>query len=40
MGKRLALLTDVVSVFKFFSEAPHLARKCCTHKSDNPIRAL
>jgi hypothetical protein len=40
MGKHLALLTDVVSGFKSFSEAPCLARKCVTHRSDSPIRAL
>jgi hypothetical protein len=38
--KNLALLTDMVSGFKSFSEAPRLARKCGTHKSDSPIRAL
>jgi hypothetical protein len=40
MEKHLALLVDVVSGFKSFSEAPHLARKCGTHRSDSPIRAL
>jgi hypothetical protein len=30
MGKHLALLVDVVSRFKSFSEAPHLAWKCGT----------
>jgi hypothetical protein len=40
MGKYLALLTDVVSGFKSFSEAPCLARKCGTHRSDSPVRAL
>jgi hypothetical protein len=40
MGKHLALLTDVVSEFKSFNEAPRLARKCSTHRSDNPVRAL
>jgi hypothetical protein len=40
MGKHLALLTDMVSRFKSFSEAPHLAQKCGTHRSDSPIRAL
>jgi hypothetical protein len=39
-GKHLALLTDVVSGFKSFSEAPCLARKCGTHKSDSHVRAL
>jgi hypothetical protein len=38
--KHLALLADVASKFKSFSEAPRLARKCGTHKSDNPVRAL
>jgi hypothetical protein len=40
MGKHLALLADVVSGFKSFSEAPRLAWKCGTHKSDSPVRAL
>jgi hypothetical protein len=31
---------DVVSRFKSFSEAPHLARKCGTHRSDSLVRAL
>jgi hypothetical protein len=39
-GKRLDLLVDVVSEFKSFSEAPCLARKCGTHRSDSPVRAL
>jgi hypothetical protein len=39
-GKHLALLVDVVSGFKSFSEAPCLARKCGTHRGDNPVRAL
>jgi hypothetical protein len=38
--KYLALLMDVVYGFKSFSEAPHLARKCGTHKSDSHVRAL
>jgi hypothetical protein len=38
--KHLALLTDVVSRFKSFSEAPRLSRKCGSHRSDNLIRAL
>jgi hypothetical protein len=38
--KHLALLMDVVSEFKSFSEAAHLARKCGTHRSDSPDRAL
>jgi hypothetical protein len=36
----MALLMDVVSRFKSFSEAPCLARKCGTCKSDSPVRAL
>jgi hypothetical protein len=40
MRKHLTLLTDVVSGFKSFSEAPRLARKCGTHMSDSPVRAL
>jgi hypothetical protein len=40
MGKHLALLVDVVSGFKSFSEAPCLARMCGTHRSDSPVRAL
>jgi hypothetical protein len=40
MGKQLALLTDVVSGFKSFSEASRLAQKCGTHRSDSPVRAL
>jgi hypothetical protein len=39
-GKHLALLTDMVSGFKSFSDAPRLARKCDTRRSDSPIRAL
>jgi hypothetical protein len=31
---------DVVSGFKTFSGAPHLAWKCGTHRSDSPVRAL
>jgi hypothetical protein len=38
--KHLALLMDVVSEFKSFSEAPHLARKCGIRRSDSPVRAL
>jgi hypothetical protein len=38
--KHLALLANVVSGFKSFSEAPCLARKCGTHRSDSPVRAL
>jgi hypothetical protein len=40
MGKHLALLADMVSKFKSFSEAPCLAWKCGTRRSDNPVRAL
>jgi hypothetical protein len=40
MRKHLALLTDVVSGFKFFSEAPCLAQKFGTLRSDSPVRAL
>jgi hypothetical protein len=40
MGKHLALLMDVVFGFKYFSEAPRLAWKCGTRKSDSPVRAL
>jgi hypothetical protein len=39
-GKHLALLTDMVSGFKSFSEAPWLARKCGTHRTDSRVRAL
>jgi hypothetical protein len=39
-GKHLALLIDVVSRFKSFSEAPCLAWKCGTQRSDSPVRAL
>jgi hypothetical protein len=39
-GKHLALLVDVVSGFMSFSEAPYLAWKCGTHKSDSHVRAL
>jgi hypothetical protein len=38
--KHLALLADVVSEFKSFSEASHLAWKCGTRRSDSPVRAL
>jgi hypothetical protein len=40
VGKHLALLIDMVFGFKSFSEAPHLARKCGTHRTDSPVRAL
>jgi hypothetical protein len=39
-GKHLALLTDVVSRFKSFSEAPWLVWKCGTRRSDSPVRDL
>jgi hypothetical protein len=39
-GKHLALHADVVSMFKSFSEAPYLTRKCGTHKCDSPVRDL
>jgi hypothetical protein len=39
-GKHLALLADVVSEFKSFSETSHLARKCGTRRSNNPVRDL
>jgi hypothetical protein len=39
-GKHLALLMDVVSGFKSFNEASHLAWMCGTRRSDSPIRAL
>jgi hypothetical protein len=39
-GKHLALLMDVVSGFKTFSEAPCLTWKCGTRRSDSPVRAL
>jgi hypothetical protein len=38
--KHLALLLNVVSRFKSLSEAPRLARKCGTCRSDSPVRAL
>jgi hypothetical protein len=38
--KQLALLVDAVSLFKSFGEAPRLAWKCGTRRSDSPIRAL
>jgi hypothetical protein len=40
IGKHLALLTHMVSGFKSFSEAPCLACKCGTRRSDSPVRAL
>jgi hypothetical protein len=39
-GKHLALLSDMVSEFKSFSEAPRLERKCGTRRIDSPVRAL
>jgi hypothetical protein len=33
----LALLSDVVSRFKSFSEAPRLTKKCGTRRSDSPV---
>jgi hypothetical protein len=36
----MAILTDVASGFNTFCEAPCLARKCGTHRSDSPVRAL
>jgi hypothetical protein len=38
--KHLALLIDVVSGFKSFSEAPCLARKCGTCRSGSPVRSF
>jgi hypothetical protein len=40
MRKLLALLADMVSGFKFVSEAPGLARMFGTRRSDGPVRAL
>jgi hypothetical protein len=40
MRKHLALLTDVVSGFKSFSETPCLVWKCGTNMSDSHARAL
>jgi hypothetical protein len=40
MRKHLALLVDVVSGYKSFSEAPRFAWKCGTCRSDSPVRAL
>jgi hypothetical protein len=36
----LVLLVDVVSGFKSFSEAPHLAWKCGTRRTNNLIRVV
>jgi hypothetical protein len=38
MREHLVILTDVVSRCTTFSEAPRLALKCGTHRSDSPIR--
>jgi hypothetical protein len=38
--KHLSLLTDVVSGYKSFSEAPCLAQKCGNRRSDGFVRAL
>jgi hypothetical protein len=40
MRKHLVLLVDVVSEFKSFNEAPHLAQKCGTSRRGSPVRAL
>jgi hypothetical protein len=40
MRKHLALLVDVVSEFKSFSEALCLTRKCVTHRSDSPVKGF
>jgi hypothetical protein len=39
-GKHLALLADMVSRFKSFSEAPHVVWKCGTHSCDSLVRGL
>jgi hypothetical protein len=36
----LVILTGVVSGCITFNEAPHLAQKCGTGRSDNSVRAL
>jgi hypothetical protein len=36
----MVILADMVSGCVTFSEAPRLARKCGTHRSDSPVRAL
>jgi hypothetical protein len=36
----MVILTDVVSECITFSEAPRLAQKCDTHRSDSLVRAL
>jgi hypothetical protein len=38
--KHLALLTDMVSMFKSLSETPRHARKRGTRRSDSLVRAL
>jgi hypothetical protein len=38
--KHLVILVDMVSGCITFSEAPRLARKCGTQRSDSPVRAL
>jgi hypothetical protein len=40
MRKHLVILADVVSDYITFSEAPCLAHKCGTRRSDSPVRAL
>jgi hypothetical protein len=40
MGKHLTSLMDVMSGFKSFGEAPHIAQKCGTRRSDSPVRSL
>jgi hypothetical protein len=40
MREHFVLLTDMVSGFISFSEAPRLAWKCGTHRSDSPVRDL
>jgi hypothetical protein len=39
-GIHLALLADVVYGFKSLSEAPRVAQKCGTRRSDSHVRAL
>jgi hypothetical protein len=36
----VVILVDVKSGYITFSEAPCLARKCGTRRSDSPVRAL
>jgi hypothetical protein len=38
--KHLALLADVVSGFKSFSEAPCLAQNCGTRRTDSHVRVF